>query len=93
MKILPKHPELYKPVLNLTYNGSTPLLNACEKNGEIAKYLLQCGADWRIKDQKGKTAIYYAAKNNFPDVVEEIFTMCKSFLVYSGLLDIITRQT
>ena len=77
MKILQKHPELFQPVLNLTHKGRTPLLNACEnKNGVVAKCLVQCGADVTIKDEKGKTAIYSAAKNNLPGVVEEILTTC-----------------
>ena len=45
MKILQKHSELVERVLNLTYKGRTPLLNACEINNvEVAKYLVQCGA-------------------------------------------------
>jgi ankyrin repeat protein len=60
--------------------GRTPVLNACErKNEEVAKCLVQCGADVSIKDEKGKTALYYAAKNNLADVVKEIFVMRKSF--------------
>jgi hypothetical protein len=78
MKILQKHPELIQPLLNLPHKGKTALLSACEnKNAEIANCLVQCGADITIKDEKGKTAIYYAAKNNLPDVVEEMLTMCK----------------
>ena len=83
MRILQKHPELFQPVLNLTHKGKTPLVNACEnKNGVVAKCLVQCGADVTIKDEKGKTAIYYAAKNNLPGVVEEILATCK-FLIYN----------
>ena len=83
MKILQKHPELFQPILNLTYEGRTPLLNTCKnKNGVFAKYLVQCGADVTIKDEEGKTAIYYAAKNNLPDVVEEILSTRK-FLIYN----------
>jgi hypothetical protein len=86
MKILQKHPEIFEPVLNLTHKGKTALLYACEnKNGEIAKSLVQCGADITITDEKGRTALYYAAKNNLCDVVEEIFTMCKCFYVYSTI--------
>ena len=83
MKILQKHPELFQPVLNVTHKGKTPLLSACEnKNGVVAKYLVQCGADVTIKDEEGKTATYYAVKNNMPDVVEEILSTCK-FLIYN----------
>ncbi len=82
MKILQKHSELVERVLNLTYEGRTPLLNACEINNvEVAKYLVQCGADVTIKDEKRETAIYVAAKNGLVDVVQEIFAMCKSLHV------------
>ena len=78
MKIVQKHPELFEPVLNLTHRGRTPLLNACEnKNGVVAKCLVQCGADVTVKDEKGRTALYSAAENNLLGVVEEILTTCK----------------
>ena len=82
MKILQKHSELVERVLNLTNDGRTPLLNACDiKNVEVAKYLVQCGADVTIKDEKGETAVYVAAKNGLVGVVQEIFAICKSLHV------------
>jgi len=43
---------------------NTPLILACRNNEtEKAKLLIANGADVRIKDNKGFTALYYAQKN------------------------------
>ena len=42
---------------NSNRNGQTPLMHACEySNYEVAKILLQAGANPKLKDKYGKTA-------------------------------------
>jgi ankyrin repeat protein len=44
------------------YDGSTPLMHACERGGGMdnVKLLLRLGADFSMKDQKGNTPLEYA---------------------------------
>lgn len=51
----------YGASINETSNGMTPLMVAARyNNAEIVNYLLSKGADARVKDEKGFTALKYA---------------------------------
>lgn len=55
-------------------DGETPLLIALEKNEnlEIAKFLIDMGADCQVKTEAGLTCLLSAAKNRNPKVLEYV---------------------
>jgi ankyrin repeat protein len=53
------------------YTGMTPLMSqAKDGHTDVVKLLLEKGADPRIKDSEGRTALDYARRANHPDVAE-----------------------
>lgn len=50
--------------------GQTPAMCAAWKQFYTLKILLDAGASVNCKDKKGSTALRYAAKHNFPTIVE-----------------------
>ncbi|MBV0899964.1 MAG: ankyrin repeat domain-containing protein [Wolbachia endosymbiont of Fragariocoptes setiger] len=61
----------------LNKNGHSPLFFAADnKDYNVAKYLLENGADARIADNKnGYTAAYYALKQNDLEMLKFVFTL------------------
>lgn len=57
------------------YNNTTPLMRACKKAGynkgflDGVEYLLDSGANIDDKDNHKRTALYYAADNNYTNIV------------------------
>jgi len=54
------------------HKGQTPLLKAieCKWDKFIIKWLIENGANLHHRDMKGKTALFYAFRNNLPDIVK-----------------------
>jgi ankyrin repeat protein len=49
--------------------GNTALIVAIQtKNEDIANTLINAGADVTIQNNDGKTAFFYAIRNNMPDI-------------------------
>ncbi|MNK22270.1 Ankyrin repeats (3 copies) [compost metagenome] len=60
----------YGAAINEKSNGMTPLMIAARYNKvEIVKLLLEKGADVKVKDEKGITALKYAEASNSNEVV------------------------
>lgn len=61
----------YGSDVNELSNGVTPLMLAARYNKvEILKYLLEKGADKKIKDEKGNTALKYAEFSKAQEALE-----------------------
>lgn len=61
----------YGSDVNELSNGSTPLMLAARYNKvEILKYLLEKGADKKIKDERGNTALKYAEFSKAQEALE-----------------------
>jgi uncharacterized protein len=54
-------------------DGETPLLWACFRNNwDIAKLLLEKGSDVNVKNMEGRTAMYYARRNNIEHLLVDV---------------------
>ena len=61
----------YGSDVNETSNGLTPLMFAARYNKvDIIKYLLEKGADKKIKDERGNTALKYAENSKSLEAAE-----------------------
>lgn len=61
----------YGASVNERSNGLTPLMLAARYNNvELVNFLIEKGADVKLKDEKGFTALKYAEASNAKDAVE-----------------------
>jgi len=61
-----------------TENGYTPLMLAADRGHiDIARLLIECGADIHVTNAKGKTAIYVAREREYHDIAT-FLTECSS---------------
>lgn len=59
--------------INVNSKTGTPLIATVYKNNiEIAKMLLDLGVDVNIPDKQGTTALHYAIKFNYADLIKEL---------------------
>jgi ankyrin repeat protein len=72
--------------VNFTLNGTTPLHMAAEKGyPEIVRILISHGADFRIKNDEGKTPLEIAlAKRKFVQTQEILHNVSKPYFATSG---------
>ena len=68
----------YGADVNENSNGMTPLMYAARYNNlEILKYLVENGADFKIKDARGNTALKYAELSNATAAAEYLRGLTK----------------
>jgi len=77
---LPKVLELINDGYDINSTKENPLLVACQHNQlPCVQLLLSLGADIEIKDSNGKTALIYASKNGYLDIVIELIVRSIKF--------------
>jgi ankyrin repeat protein len=68
----------YGAGINEKSNGMTPLMIAARYNNvEIIKLLLEKGADWKAKDEKGFNAVKYAELSNAKEALDYLKVACQ----------------
>eukprot|EP01006_Ploeotia_vitrea_P047017 TRINITY_DN67080_c6_g10_i1.p1 TRINITY_DN67080_c6_g10~~TRINITY_DN67080_c6_g10_i1.p1 ORF type:complete len:562 (-),score=30.67 TRINITY_DN67080_c6_g10_i1:272-1906(-) len=79
LEFLENHPDI--PINTIRDdNGVTPLMLAAKHGDEVAvKLLLDCGADWNMKDEGGFTALHHAMVHNQPAVLPALLErLCRA---------------
>ena len=72
----------YSPLLRMTINmtdnsGRTPLMDTCLEGGHLdnVKIILDYGADINIVDNKGKSALHFAARDSNSKIIEYLILL------------------
>jgi len=71
VQVLLEHDDVDINAVGVEKDGSTPLMGCCEGgHAELAKLLLESGADLEARNHSGATALFYATQQGHQDVVQ-----------------------